>query len=157
VVTVGDDGGRAAGCAPSATPAAARRPAAGAGRAGRDDRSASARPSCCSTGSPATDPLAGHAVGNLLLLGLMELLGDPVAALEHAGRMVGARGRVLPMARTPVGIEADVPAATRPPGECHVRGQHAVAVTIGTSRRSADAGRPAGLPQASARSRPPTG
>src|SRR3954464_5171637 len=27
------------------------------------------------------DPLAGHPVGNLMLLGLMELLGDPVLAL----------------------------------------------------------------------------
>ena len=85
------------------------------------------------TGGGERDPLAGHAVGNLLLLGLMELLGDPVEALEHAGRMVGAQGRVLPMARHAVGIEADVrdgdPA--RPGETVTVEGQHAVAVTIG--------------------------
>jgi uncharacterized cofD-like protein len=85
------------------------------------------------TGGGSADPLAGHAVGNLLLLGLMELLGDPVEALEHAGRMVGAQGRVLPMACHAVGIEADVrdgdPAR---PGEIvTVEGQHAVAVTTG--------------------------
>ncbi|GGO15236.1 gluconeogenesis factor YvcK family protein [Micromonospora parathelypteridis] len=79
------------------------------------------------------DGLAGHAVGNLVLCGLMELLGDPVAALEHAGAMLGTVGRVLPMSRQPVGIEARVrgadPAA---PDEVHtVRGQHQVAVTTG--------------------------
>ncbi|MEV7327099.1 2-phospho-L-lactate transferase CofD family protein [Micromonospora sp. NPDC093244] len=79
------------------------------------------------------DGLAGHAVGNLVLCGLMELLGDPVAALEHAGAMLGAVGRVLPMSRQPVGIEARVrgadPAA---PDEVRtVRGQHQVAVTTG--------------------------
>ncbi|MEU4338583.1 2-phospho-L-lactate transferase CofD family protein [Micromonospora lupini] len=80
-----------------------------------------------------SDGLAGHAVGNLVLCGLMELLGDPVAALEHAGAMLGTVGRVLPMSRQPVGIEARVrgadPAA---PDEVRtVRGQHQVAVTSG--------------------------
>ncbi|WFF00446.1 2-phospho-L-lactate transferase CofD family protein [Micromonospora sp. WMMD964] len=79
------------------------------------------------------DGLTGHAVGNLVLCGLMELLGDPVAALDHAGAMLGAVGRVLPMSRQPVGIEAQVrgidPAA---PDEVRtVRGQHQVAVTTG--------------------------
>ncbi|WP_328372231.1 2-phospho-L-lactate transferase CofD family protein [Micromonospora zamorensis] len=79
------------------------------------------------------DGLAGHAVGNLVLCGLMEMLGDPVAALEHAGAMLGTVGRVLPMSRQPVGIEAQVrgvdPAA---PDEVRtVRGQHQVAVTTG--------------------------
>ncbi|MFE9190835.1 2-phospho-L-lactate transferase CofD family protein [Micromonospora sp. NPDC007208] len=83
--------------------------------------------------SAGTDGLTGHAVGNLVLCGLMELLGDPVAALEHAGAMLGAVGRVLPMSRQPVGIEARVrgadPAA---PDEVRtVSGQHQVAVTTG--------------------------
>ena len=79
------------------------------------------------------DPLTGHAVGNLLLLGLMELLGDPVEALTHAASMVGARGRVLPMARYAIGIEADVRGGDpdRPGEVVTVRGQHAVAVTTG--------------------------
>jgi uncharacterized cofD-like protein len=79
------------------------------------------------------DPLAGHAVGNLLLLGLLELLGDPVAALEHAAAMVGACGRVLPMASHAVGIEADVRGGdpARPDAVVTVRGQHAVAITTG--------------------------
>jgi uncharacterized cofD-like protein len=79
------------------------------------------------------DPLTGHAVGNLLLLGLMELLGDPVVALEHAAGMLRATGRVLPMARHAVGIEADVRGGdpTRPGQTVTVHGQHAVAVTSG--------------------------
>jgi uncharacterized cofD-like protein len=85
------------------------------------------------TGGGERDPLAGHAVGNLLLLGLMELLGDPVEALEHAARMVGAHGRVLPMACHAVGIEADVRGGdpARPGETVTVEGQHAVAVTTG--------------------------
>ncbi|SCG64197.1 gluconeogenesis factor YvcK family protein [Micromonospora inositola] len=79
------------------------------------------------------DALAGHAVGNLVLCGLMELLGDPVAALDHAGAMLGAVGRVLPMSCQPVGIEARVRGADADhPDEVRtVRGQHQVAVTGG--------------------------
>jgi uncharacterized cofD-like protein len=79
------------------------------------------------------DPLVGHPVGNLVLLGLMELLGDPVLALDHARAMVGARGRVLPMAEHAIGIEADVRGGdpTRPGETVTVRGQHAVAVSTG--------------------------
>ena len=79
------------------------------------------------------DGLAGHAVGNLLLLGLMEMLGDPVAALDHAAALVGARGRVLPMAARAIGIEADVLGADpgRPAEVVTVRGQHNVAVAPG--------------------------
>ncbi|MGC3861596.1 gluconeogenesis factor YvcK family protein [Micromonospora chersina] len=85
-------------------------------------------------GGGAADSLAGHAVGNLLLHGLTELLGDPVVALDHAGAMLGAVGRVLPMSRQPVGIEARVRGADpdRPDEVCTVRGQHQVAVTSGT-------------------------
>ena len=80
-----------------------------------------------------TDPLAGHAVGNLLILGLMEQLGDPVAALDHVARMVHATGRVLPMANHAVGLEAQVRDGDpgRPGEVVTVRGQHAVAVTHG--------------------------
>jgi uncharacterized cofD-like protein len=80
-----------------------------------------------------TDPLSGHAVGNLVLCGLMELLGDPVAALDHVARMIGVTGRVLPMSCEPLGIEADVRGADagRPGEVVTIRGQHAVAVTPG--------------------------
>ena len=73
------------------------------------------------------DPLAGHPVGNLVLCGLMELYPDPVAALDHAAALLRVGGRVLPMSRVPIGIEADV---LDEDGKIEVvRGQHAVAVT----------------------------
>lgn len=53
-------------------------------------------------------PLAGHAIGNLLIAGLWQQLGDEVAALDMVGRLLGVRGRVLPMSSVPLEIEADV-------------------------------------------------
>ncbi|WP_454048810.1 gluconeogenesis factor YvcK family protein [Cellulomonas sp. Marseille-Q8402] len=67
-----------------------------------------------------------HAVGNLLIVALWELLGDTVDGLDWVGRLLGARGRVLPMAAVPLAIEADV---VRDDGSAHVvRGQSHVAV-----------------------------
>lgn len=43
-----------------------------------------------------------HAMGNLLIVALWELLGDPVDGLRWAGALLGARGQVLPMSRTPL-------------------------------------------------------
>jgi len=68
-----------------------------------------------------------HAVGNLLIVALWELLGDPVGGLDWVGRLLGARGRVLPMADVPLSIEADV---RGPDGAISVvRGQTSVART----------------------------
>jgi uncharacterized cofD-like protein len=53
-------------------------------------------------------PLNQHAVGNLLIVALWELLGDPVSGLDWVGRLLGARGRVLPMSDMPLTIEADL-------------------------------------------------
>ena len=47
--------------------------------------------------------MRGHAVGNLLIVALWELLGDHVAGLDWVGRLLGAHGRVLPMALDPAG------------------------------------------------------
>jgi uncharacterized cofD-like protein len=52
--------------------------------------------------------LKGHALGNLLLVGLTEALGDLPTALQEAGRLVDAVGRVLPATVDPVVIKADV-------------------------------------------------
>lgn len=81
-------------------------------------------------------PLAGHSVGNLILAGLTEELGDPVAALDELGRVLQVQGRVLPMALTALDIEADVVGLEADPrvSRC-VRGQHAVATTPGKVRR----------------------
>src|SRR5690625_2945918 len=53
-------------------------------------------------------PLDGHALGNLLIVSLWELLGDEVAGLDWVGKLLGADGRVLPMAAVPLEIQADV-------------------------------------------------
>lgn len=76
----------------------------------------------------ATDgPLDRHSVGNLLIVALWELLGDTVEGLDLVGRLLGARGRVLPMSSVPLRIEADVRRADGV-GEV-VRGQTQVALT----------------------------
>ncbi|MDY3048254.1 MAG: uridine diphosphate-N-acetylglucosamine-binding protein YvcK [Rothia sp. (in: high G+C Gram-positive bacteria)] len=49
-----------------------------------------------------------HALGNLLIVSLWELLADPVAGLDWVGALLNARGRVLPMALTPLVIEGDI-------------------------------------------------
>lgn len=53
-------------------------------------------------------PLAGHAIGNLLIAGMWQQLGDEVAALDMVGELLRIRGRVLPMSSVPLEIEADV-------------------------------------------------
>lgn len=76
--------------------------------------------------------LAGHAVGNLMLAGLIDVLGDPVRALEQAGKVLGIRGRVLPMSTEPLDIEADVVGLdSRQDTVRRIRGQVAVATTPG--------------------------
>jgi uncharacterized cofD-like protein len=78
-------------------------------------------------------PLAGHAVGNLVLAGLLDLEGAPVAALERAGRMLSTVGRVLPMSVQPLDIEAEVTGLDpgNPTAVRVVRGQVEIATTAG--------------------------
>ena len=80
-----------------------------------------------------TGALAGHPVGNLLLTGLAETLGDPVAALDAVAELVRAVGRVLPMSPQPLEIAADVVGLDEsdPARVCRIRGQVAVATTVG--------------------------
>lgn len=80
--------------------------------------------------------LAGHPIGNLLLAGLTEVLGDPVAALDELIAIFDVDGRVLPMSAVPLEIEADVTGLESDPRMSRViRGQVAVATTVGTVRR----------------------
>lgn len=80
--------------------------------------------------------LAGHPVGNLLLAGLADVMGDPIEALDELLRLFGADGRVLPMARVPLMIEADVSGLEADPRMSRViQGQVAVATTPGKVRR----------------------
>ena len=80
--------------------------------------------------------LAGHVVGNLLIVALWDLLGDTVAGLDWVGRLLGTGGRVLPMAAVPLDIVAEVTGVDpgRPAEISTVRGQAAVAVTPGQVR-----------------------
>lgn len=80
--------------------------------------------------------LAGHSVGNLILAGLTEVLGDQVAALEQLGQQLQITGRVLPVSPLPLDIEADVSGLEADPRVSRViRGQVAVATTPGKVRR----------------------
>ena len=74
-----------------------------------------------------------HAVGNLLIVTLWQLLGDHVSALDWVGRLLGAEGRVLPMAVTPIDIMAEVRGLDPddPGALTTVRGQVQVASTDG--------------------------
>lgn len=85
--------------------------------------------------------LHDHAVGNLLIVALWDLLdgqlpggpGAHVAGLDWVARLLGARGRVLPMSAVPLDVTAwvrgDDPA--RPDEVTAVRGQVEVASTRG--------------------------
>jgi uncharacterized cofD-like protein len=80
--------------------------------------------------------LAGHPIGNLMLAGLNEVLADPVAALDELGRILGVKGRVLPMCPIALQIEADVAGLESDPRMSRViRGQVAIATTPGKVRR----------------------
>lgn len=80
--------------------------------------------------------LAGHAVGNLLIAGLVDVLGSQIQALDALGQMIGAQGRVLPVCEQPLDIAAEVSGLdTDPRIMREVRGQVAVASTPGSVRR----------------------
>jgi uncharacterized cofD-like protein len=55
----------------------------------------------------ATGDLEGHALGNLILVGLAEVTDDWESALAEAGRLAGCVGRVLPATSGPVVLEAE--------------------------------------------------
>ncbi len=82
---------------------------------------------------PGSGQLGGHTVGNVVLAALMQTTGSPVAALDHCARLLGAAGRVLPMATQELEIVADVAGLdpADPTAITEVRGQVAVATTRG--------------------------
>lgn len=87
-------------------------------------------------GSPAT--LENHAVGNLLIVALWEMMGDAVEGLKWAGQLLGARGTVLPMSRTPLVIHGTVLGDNGEGGLSaqSVQGQDALAVAAREGRVS---------------------
>jgi uncharacterized cofD-like protein len=68
--------------------------------------------------------VAGHSLGNLIIAALTELSGSFEDALHTVGRLLGARGAVVPAAIVPLVLEAEVD------GEL-VRGQVAIARSRG--------------------------
>lgn len=76
--------------------------------------------------------LHDHAVGNLLIVALWELLGQTVDGLDWVARLLGAQGRVLPMSAVPLDITAQVRGLGHAGGgPVEVRGQVEVASTAG--------------------------
>jgi len=74
--------------------------------------------------------LSGHALGNLLIAAVWQRLGDPVAGLDLVGALLRSRGRVLPMATTPLSLRALVADGAHDE-PCEVVGQVQVAITPG--------------------------
>lgn len=73
--------------------------------------------------------LRGHALGNLMLIALLEQHdGDLVAAMDAAAVLLGARGRVLPCTTSSVHLAAEIDGAV-------VTGQVAIATTAGAKSR----------------------
>jgi uncharacterized cofD-like protein len=77
--------------------------------------------------------LDGHALGNLVLVGLTETLGDFTDAIDEAARLLGVTGRVRPATTERVVLKAQVESETA--GGASVEGQVAVANVAGRIRR----------------------
>ena len=77
--------------------------------------------------------LDGHALGNLVIVGLAEVLGDFGRALEEAGRLLDCAGRVLPATTDPVVLTAE--AGDGADAEHPVEGQVAVSNSMDRIRR----------------------
>ncbi len=86
--------------------------------------------------------LAGHSLGNLLLMALAEQEGCWIKALAAAGRMLGARGRVLPVTEHGLRLEAETIAGERISGESRIGAAPAAIhrVWLEPARISASAG-----------------
>ena len=87
------------------------------------------------------ETLDGHALGNLVIAGLLSVTGDLQRALDETGRLLGAVGRVLPAAGEPVVLKAHSEA-----GE--IEGQSAVSKTPHIRRVSLVPGDPPANPAA---------
>jgi uncharacterized cofD-like protein len=131
VVTVADDGGSSGrlreelGCLPPGDLRMALAALCG------DDQSGRTWADVLQYRFSSAGPLGDHAIGNLLIAGLWERLGDPVAGLDMVANLLGAKGRVLPMAAVPLQIVAEVIGLDplRPDEISTVAGQAAVAKT----------------------------
>src|SRR2546422_2485829 len=73
-----------------------------------------------------TQDVGGHSLGNLILSALTELENDFCEAVEHAGRMLGTCGRILPATLAEVTVTAQFEDGSSVVGESRiaVRRQH---------------------------------
>ncbi len=72
--------------------------------------------------------LSGHALGNLLMMALWDIDGDPVHGIRQVGNLLRIVGEVLPMSLDPLDIEGTFNTSL---GRKIVRGQVEVATTKG--------------------------
>lgn len=79
--------------------------------------------------------LDNHALGNLLIVALWQLLGDDVEGLDWVGRLLNIHGRVVPMSSSPLVIAAEVADAEQDSPSRIVKGQVQVATTQGHINR----------------------
>ncbi|WP_080794805.1 gluconeogenesis factor YvcK family protein [Corynebacterium pacaense] len=80
--------------------------------------------------------LAGHALGNLLIVALTDVLGSSQNALDKIAEFTQSQGRAIPVCTEPLDIEAEVSGLGEDPRVMQqVRGQVAVASTPGQVRR----------------------
>lgn len=68
--------------------------------------------------------VAGHSLGNLILAAMADLGGDFADAVHTVGRLLGAKGAVIPVASVPLDLEADIDGSP-------IRGQVAIATARG--------------------------
>ncbi len=73
-----------------------------------------------------TQDVGGHSLGNLILSALTEMENDFCAAVEHAGRMLGICGRILPATLAEVTVTAQFDDGSSIAGESRIasRRQH---------------------------------
>ena len=64
--------------------------------------------------------LAGHSLGNLLLLAVSELCGDFRVAVEQMNHLLAIRGRVLPVTTEPISLVGATKDGTRVRGELEI-------------------------------------
>ncbi len=92
--------------------------------------------------------LRSHALGNLIIAALVDITGDYRTALETAGDLLGAKGRVMPPSLEPLTLYAEVePWANsdngggplRVVGQCNVANRLRPLSAIGIEPKNADA------------------
>lgn len=69
---------------------------------------------------PGADGIGGHAIGNLLIAALTDLTGDFGAALDHAAKILQAKGRVIPPTKEKIDICAHLEPEGTVCGQCNV-------------------------------------